>query len=437
MVQVCDDDQFMYCGTTSGDVLKVNMKTCLFTNHGPLKDKYSLGISTLQILPSGNLMISTGSGKVAAMNAETYKQMKSCTVEGGVTSLALNKKGHEFFIGTSTGNLYHTLFGDFKPTPIMSCHNNPITDVTFPLESSELFVTSSINDVRVWHAASGKELLRLSIPNLTCNAVNITNDGHAVITGWNDGKIRAFYPESGQPMYTIHDAHNKGVTALATLSHSRTIVSGGGEGQVRLWVATAVAQKMKEALKEHRGAVTCIRVRKNDQECITSSNDGTCIVWDLVRCVRNQVIFANTMFKAVCYHPDECQVITGGTDRKIGYWDTYDGGQIRELDGSKTGSIDGMDITNCGSYFVTGGSDRVVKVCVCTYTKFAISTLLKCSSNALQVWLYNEGEVSHKGTGHSGDIVRIKISPDGQHIVSVSADGGILRWKFPIFTPNN
>ena len=40
-------------------------------------------------------MISTGSGKVAAMNAETYKQMKSCTVEGGVTSLALNKKGHE------------------------------------------------------------------------------------------------------------------------------------------------------------------------------------------------------------------------------------------------------------------------------------------------------------------------------------------------------
>ena len=68
------------------------------------------------------------------------------------------------------------------------------------------------------------------------------------------------------------------------------------------------------------------------------------------------------MFKAVCYHPEECQVITGGTDRKIGYWDTFDGSQIRELDGSKTGSIDGMDITECGSYFVTGGSDKVVKV---------------------------------------------------------------------------
>lgn len=80
------------------------------------------------------------------------------------------------------------------------------------------------------------------------------------------------------------------------------------------------------------------------------------------RYVRNQVIFANTMFQAVCYLPDECQLITGGTDRKVGYWEVYDGAQIRELEGSKTGSINGIDISPCGRYFVTGGDDRVVKV---------------------------------------------------------------------------
>ena len=35
------------------------------------------------------------------------------------------------------------------------------------------------------------------------------------------------------------------------------------------------------------------------------------------RFVRNQIIFANTMFKAVCYRPDESQIITAGTDRKV------------------------------------------------------------------------------------------------------------------------
>ena len=33
--------------------------------------------------------------------------------------------------------------------------------------------------------------------------------------------------------------------------------------------------------------------------------------------VRSQVIFANTMFHSVCYRPDECQIITAGTDRKV------------------------------------------------------------------------------------------------------------------------
>lgn len=48
-----------------------------------------------------------------------------------------------------------------------------------------------------------------------------------------------------------------------------------------------------------------------------------------------------------------------------------------------------------------------------------------------QVWRYDEGDVTHVGVGHSGNITRVKISPDGSCIVSVSADGGILKWRYP------
>lgn len=30
------------------------------------------------------------------------------------------------------------------------------------------------------------------------------------------------------------------------------------------------------------------------------------------------MILANTLFQCVCYHPDEFQIITSGTDRKVG-----------------------------------------------------------------------------------------------------------------------
>ena len=89
-------------------------------------------------------------------------------------------------------------------------------------------------------------------------------------------------------MYTIHDAHNKvyamllhstlvltmtccvvqGVTALACTSDSKRVVSGGGEGQVRIWDVTPQGHSMREALKEHKGAVTCIKIRRNDEEVL-------------------------------------------------------------------------------------------------------------------------------------------------------------------------
>lgn len=56
------------------------------------------------------------------------------------------------------------------------------------------------------------------------------------------------------------------------------------------------------------------------------------------------------------------QLLTVGTDRKIGYWEMYDGSQIRELEASRSGSINGLDISADGAIFVTGGDDKIVKV---------------------------------------------------------------------------
>ena len=39
-------------------------------------------------------------------------------------------------------------------------------------------------------------------------------DGKSILSGWSDGKIRVFFPESGKPIFTINDAHIHGVTAI-------------------------------------------------------------------------------------------------------------------------------------------------------------------------------------------------------------------------------
>ena len=100
-------------------------------------------------------------------------------------------------------------------------------------------------------------------------------------SGWDDGRIRAFYPESGREMFVISDAHNRGVTAVAVTNDGRRVISGGGEGMVRIWQINAKSRELLTTMKEHKNAVVSIRINQSDTECVTASLDGTCVIWNI------------------------------------------------------------------------------------------------------------------------------------------------------------
>ena len=75
-------------------------------------------------------------------------------------------------------------------------------------------------------------------------------DGKSIITGWSDGNIRGFGPETGKEQYTIHDAHHGAVAALAGTADSARIISGGTDGNVRVWDARTRA--LIASMTEHQ-----------------------------------------------------------------------------------------------------------------------------------------------------------------------------------------
>ncbi|KAM4663854.1 cilia- and flagella-associated protein 52 [Discoglossus pictus] len=405
---VSEDDSCFYCGTSTGDILKINMKNKLLNSCGPQKGKFGLGVTSIALLKTEEFIIGSGGGKLTLCKGPNYKASKSVQLQGSVTSISLRGQGHQFFVGTDQAQIYRFNYPEFKEELITSCHNEAVSDIAFPFATCELFATCSKSDIRVWLTSDHRELLRITVPNMSCNAIEFMRDGKSIISAWNDGKIRAFTPESGRLMYVIENAHSMGVTAMAITSDCKRIISGGGEGQVRVWEIGKESQRLLESMKEHKSLVSCIKVKRNNKECVSASSDGTCVTWDLVRFMRLQMILSNTLFRCVCYHPEEFQIITSGTDRKIGYWEVFDGSAIRELEGSMSGAVNGMDICEDGTHFITGGDDKLVKL-----------------------WDYNEGEVSHVGIGHSGNITRLKICPMSKYIISVSADGAILLWRYP------
>lgn len=450
-IDVDRDDSFLYCGTTTGDILKFQLifsdgdisvydakLLCCLTRKiqknilGDIS-LFSSGVTALKILKTGELVIGTGDGVVCRANqvqvlikgpslkpeGKSPKSKKSkpktemrlkesarTLILGYITSLAVRGEGQQIFAGTNKSEIYRISLAEFACERFFASHSQKVNDIAFPYNCSDIFVTCSYESIRVWHLRTAQELLRIEVPRMTCNSVFVMRDGRSILSGWNDGKIRAHTPETGKPLYIIEDCHYSGVTAIAATTDCMRVITGGAEGNVRVWNVSVTVQNLVQTMKEHRGAVTSICMKSDNTECVTSGVDGFCIVWSLATFQRVQAVLMNAFIEAVCYGPGEYQIITAGSNRTVNWYEVVEGTPIRCIAASESGAINAMDTTDDAKTFVTGSSDKLVKV-----------------------WSYEKGMVTHVGVGHSDIIVAIRISHDGKQIVSASKDGSVICWS--------
>jgi len=414
-MKLTPDDGYLFCGTTSGDLLCVQM-------NGPKNFKYAgprkpipRGILSLEFTAKGNILAGGGDGTLNVLDSDDFRRKKTIKLKGAVTSVS-TVSGSSFYVGTSQSVIYNVA-PNMSTTLVKSCHSERINDVVYPRLTSEIIATCSNGNIRLWNVKKGKELVRIQLPNLECNCVTFSADGTQIISGWSDGKIRAFGPQSGKLLYVINNAHKitgqkkisgalLGVTAVASTSNSKFVVSGGSDGQVRVWSIGSQSQQLVASLKEHKSTINSVVIRADDSECVTACDDGSCIVWSLERYVRSNIMSAQTYFKQCCYLNDESQILTAGSDKQVTYWDAYDCSAIRELEASNS-ELHALDISPDGEYFVAGGKDKIVSL-----------------------WHYDEGECVDQETAHSGSITKVRFSPDQKYVTSVGTEGAIMLWKF-------
>jgi WD40 repeat protein len=406
-ITVTADDSAMVCTTKTGDALLIGLNYNLFKTSGP-KKPFQRGLLCITQTKRGNYLVGAGDGTVACLSKDNFRVLRRTKVDGGVTSIALNAKGDHFFLGTDTSNIYCVALDTFEFEVRNTCHSSGINDVAFPSGFSGLFATCGNQEIRIWSGVSRTELLRIQVPGLNCRCVTFTADGSSIVSGWSDGRIRAFKPRSGKLMYCINDAHRGSVTSISASHRGDMLVTGGEGGMVRVWDTAGQTQRMVASMKEHKSSVNSVEISPDDSECVSASADGSCIIWSLERFTRLSCMFASTQFRAVQYHPDQSQILTTGTDRKLSYWDVVDANPIRIIDGSTTDTVTTLSVTTDGSKFICGGGERLVKL-----------------------WGYDDGYLYAVGTGHSGSIKKAQISTDSQVIVTVGEEGAIFIWRMP------
>uniref|UniRef100_A0A336M2Q3 Cilia- and flagella-associated protein 52 n=1 Tax=Culicoides sonorensis TaxID=179676 RepID=A0A336M2Q3_CULSO len=425
-IKIDENDEMMYVGTMSGDVVKVRLNChenpdvidrekapvllgC-YGRHNPRKppgkdcEKYNNGVRDLLLLAPGYLLIGAGDGQIELVEERNcsfknyknptwpqFKTIRRTRVSGPISSLQLMTPDMAL-VGTKSCEIYSLCLKDFN----------------LKFNFSLVFATASYESIRVWSVTKFQELLRIVVHNFQAASVLFSRDGKSIVSAWNDGVIRAFTPLTGKLIYAIPNAHNKGCSSIVMTSNCKILVSGGIEGQVRVWRIEPMNQRLIGVLKEHYAPITSIAINSFDSEIVSASSDGSCIIWDLVRLQRRHVLFAHTQFNCATFLPNAVQVLTAGSDKSISYWEVYDGTQVREIQGSKTGPVNFIDIDSSGDQFVSCGDDQIVRL-----------------------WDYQKGEELCNGVGHAGVVTVCKYAPNGKFIVSGSFDGGVFIWKIP------
>ena len=132
--------------------------------------------------------------------------------------------------------------------------------------------------------------------------------GSFLCVGFDDGCVRFYTTQTGTLINHIvgvgvtkkallgcvsqrnvfPQVHPEGVTAVCELRHRSGFLSGGSGGHLRLWASNSMGYnrsaskpRLQCTVREHKMEVTTVRVTKDEQEAVTASKDGSCIIWDL------------------------------------------------------------------------------------------------------------------------------------------------------------
>ncbi len=158
--------------------------------------------------------------------------------------------------------------------------------------------------------------------------------------------------------------------------------------------------------------------------------------------------FSAPKHQIICaaYSTDSKYIATGGFDKKILIWDTHSGDILHSLSGLKGFPVS-LVFNQDGKYLISGGKDNKVTIWnTVDGTKIrelkghaddvmAVdinrNNIIVSASKDKTIRLWNiDGSEINKLVGHTKELTSVKFSPDGEKLISGSADGTLKEWDW-------
>jgi WD40 repeat protein len=280
-------------------------------------------------------------------------------------------------------------------------HTGHVFSAAFSPDGKYIVSGGDDHAIKIWDAATGRELKNFSGHTWNVRSVAFSPDGKKIISASWDKSIKLWDIETGHEIRSFA-GHDSMANAVAFSSDGRFALSGG-IGKMKLWdIATG---REVRTFAGHGDNVYAVALSPDGKYALSGSHDKTMRLWDVQtgRQIKSFNIHGD-LVSAVAFSPDGKHALSGSFDGAIVLWDIASGKPRKAFTGHEY-PISSAVFSPDGRYILSGSGDRTVRL-----------------------WDVTSGKEIKKFTGHQGAVHCVNFSADGRYALSASADRTLILW---------
>jgi WD40 repeat protein len=258
--------------------------------------------------------------------------------------------------------------------------------------------------IRLWDAATGKELRTFAGHIDAVNALAFSPDGKTLASTSDDGTVRLWDAATGKERHVFRLRGSAGVKGLAFAPDGKSVATKGDDGAVRVW-DTAGGKELRHIRSQKGLGRSDLAFAPDGKSLAGVGASGGISVWDMK--AGGELLRlsgpGDDDLTSLAFAPDGKRLASAGLDRVVRLWDVVKGKHLRDLD-KLPGLVAVVRFSPDGKVLAAGGADGTIR-------------LWDGDGKELRTW-----------QGHGGTVEALAFRADGKVLASASHDRTVRLW---------